>query len=113
MELKDIKSLGERLKYIRKEKELSQSDLAKLAGTTQQAIQQAEAGKARNPRYLSRLAQEIGVPFSWLSLNVVSDEDGKGAYLSAQESEFLNSFKAMDDENQEIILKLMKSRTKK
>ena len=113
MELKNIKSLAGRLKYVREELDLSQADLARMAGTTQQAIQQAEAGKARNPRYLAKLAQELGIPFSWLSLNVMSDDHQSGTILSAKENEFLSNFKAMDKENQDIILKLMKARTKK
>ena len=65
--------LSDRIKYIRKLRDLSQAQLAEMAGTTQQAIQQAEKGRARQPRYLHQLAQALGVPANWM---VVGEEIG-------------------------------------
>jgi transcriptional regulator with XRE-family HTH domain len=110
MKIKDIKSLAGRLRYIRDEMGLSQAELAALAKTTQQAIQQAESGKARNPRYLPLLAREIGVPFEWLSLNVIEGSAPK--HLSEKDTEFLQTFKAMPKKEQDFMLDLMKSRSK-
>ena len=50
MKFKKMSKLSARLKYIRAHHDLSQAELAEKAGTTQQAIQQAEKGKARQPR---------------------------------------------------------------
>lgn len=113
MELKDIKKLSDRLKYIRKNLGLSQAELAELAQTTQQAIQQAETGKALNPRYLPVLSRAIGVPYEWLALNVLTAEQAETKPLSAQENELLDSFKAMPKKDQNLMLELIKSRAKK
>ncbi len=113
MDLKDIKPLSDRLKYIRTCLGLSQAELAELAQTTQQAIQQAETGKALNPRYLPVLARAVGVPYEWLALNVMQPQQGETKPLTAQESELLDSFKAMPKKDQKLMLELMKSREKK
>ena len=42
--------------------------LGKLVGTTQQAIQQAEMGKARQPRYLHVIARELDIPVDWIDV---------------------------------------------
>ena len=112
MQLKDIPSLAGRLQYIRQELDLSQSALAELAGTTQQAIQQAESGRARHPRYLPLLAQKTGIPFEWLSLNAMPQDGEESVILSLRENEVLDKFKDMDKKDQDLILDLMASRAK-
>lgn len=112
MELKNIKTLAGRLKYVRDQLDLSQAELAEFAQTTQQAIQQAESGKARNPRYLPQLSKAVGVPYEWLALNVLSPEQLETLPLSAQENELLSSFKAMPKKDQTLMLELMRSRRK-
>lgn len=98
--------------YIRQELDLSQAQLAKIAGTTQQAIHIAESGKARNPRYLPRLAQKIGVPFEWLALNVLPPDPKKAVHLSAREGEFLSEFRTIPRKEQDLLLQLIRSRKK-
>lgn len=115
MQLKSIPDLAERLKYIRKIKGLSQIDLASLAGTTQQAIQQAESGKAQNPRYLHKIALECNVPYEWLTMNLVPDNKGKSGQTSGfseKGKDVLDSFFAMPKKDQALILELMKGRSK-
>lgn len=112
--LKSIPKLAERLKYVRLVKGLSQADLAGIAGTTQQAIQQAETGKARQPRYLHRIAKELGVPFEWLAFNDVpssSKVSGKPG-LTERENEVLSGFRAMSRKEQNLILTVIKARGK-
>lgn len=111
--LKDIPDLADRLKYIRKIKELSQIDLAELCETTQQAIQQAEAGKAQNPRYLHKLALALDIPYEWLTMNLVGPKKVSAQGLSEKKSEVLDSFYAMPKKEQALILDLMKARRKK
>lgn len=116
MNLKSIPSLAERLKYIRKFKDLSQIELAELAGTTQQAIQQAESGKAQNPRYLHKIALELDVPYEWLTMNLVPDSKAKPAAsggFADKDRDVLDSFFAMPRKDQALMLELMKSRQKK
>ena len=108
--------LSERLKYIRAHYGLSQAELADKAGTTQQAIQQAEKGKARQPRYLHRLAQELDIPIDWMIVGdavkkqtiIVPEEKG----FSDQSSDVLDQFFAMPKEDQKLMYELMKSRKK-
>lgn len=116
MNLKSIPTLADRLKYIRKMKDLSQIELAELAGTTQQAIQQAESGKAQNPRYLHKIALELGIPYEWLTMNLVPEAKGKtasSAGLAEKGREVLDHFYAMPKKDQALMLELMRSRQKK
>lgn len=111
--LKNIPELSERLKYIRETKGLSQVELAKIAGTTQQAIQQAEAGKARNPRYLHKLALALDIPYEWLTMNVMPDRKSKDVGgFSEKGKDVLDTFYAMPKKDQTLLLELMKSRRK-
>lgn len=110
--LKDIPALADRLIYIRTVKGLTQADLAMLAGTSQQAIQQAESGKARSPRYLPRLAKALDIPVEWLALNEMPSQDAPRG-MSEQDDEVLSSFKSMPPSDQQLILELMKSRGRK
>lgn len=112
MELKDIKTLSGRLKYIRKEMGLSQVDVAKMAKTTQQAIQQAEVGKARNPRYLARLAKQLGIPHEWLALNVIDVQSKETNVLTARENELVSNFRDISKKEQDLMIELIKSRKK-
>lgn len=108
--------LSERLKYIRKLYNLSQTELAEKAGTTQQAVQQAEKGKARQPRYLHKLAQELDIPVDWMIFGEESGGKKSGSSakgLNDQSSEVLDSFFAMPEKDQKLIYELMQSRRKK
>jgi transcriptional regulator with XRE-family HTH domain len=114
--LKNLPSLADRLKYIRKVMGLSQQDLAEIGQTTQQAIQQAESGKARSPRYLHRIAHDLAIPYEWLTMNLMPGE----AKQTAAEKGFaekgqmvLDSFFSMPKKDQELLLELMKSRRDK
>jgi transcriptional regulator with XRE-family HTH domain len=111
--LKNIPDLAERLKYIRKIKGLSQIELAELCGTTQQAIQQAEAGKARNPRYLHKMALALDIPSEWLSMNLMPGKKAATPGFSDKGKDVLETFFAMPKKEQALMLELMKSRQKK
>lgn len=115
MNYKHMPKLSERLKYIRSEFDLSQVELAEKAGTTQQAIQQAEKGKARQPRYLHRLAQELEIDVDWVVFGEVSQNQKKhttqiNAGLNDQSSDVLDSFFSMPEKDQKLIYELMQSR---
>lgn len=112
-DLKNIPDLSARLKYVREVHGLSQVDLAQIAGTTQQAIQQAESGKARNPRYLHKLALALDIPYEWLTMNVMPDKKAKEMTgFSERGRNVLDTFYAMPKKDQTLILELMKSRNK-
>lgn len=59
-------SFGERLKYLRNKAGLSQAELADKLKCTQQAIQRAEAGLSRQPRFAHEAAQLLNSTFDWL-----------------------------------------------
>lgn len=52
-------SLAERIKQKRLELGLTQTELAELAGTTQQGIVSVESGRTKRPRYLLELARAL------------------------------------------------------
>lgn len=111
--LKNIPDLADRLKHIREAKGLSQIQLAEICETTQQAIQQAEAGKARNPRYLHKLALALDIPYEWLTMNVQPEKKpSKVTGFSERGNEVLDSFYAMPKKDQTLLLELMKTRRK-
>lgn len=114
--LKNLPDLADRLIYVRRLKDLTQAELAQIAKTTQQAIQQAESGKARNPRYLARLSQALDIPHEWLALNMMPGKvpgRPRGGGMGEKGGEVLQSFYAMPKKDQDLMLALMKSRGKK
>jgi transcriptional regulator with XRE-family HTH domain len=118
MKLKKMPKLSERLKYLRSYYNLSQVELAKKAHTTQQAIQQAEKGKARQPRYLHRLAQELEISVEWLVFGEAEEVKNKTALqkpsgLNDKSSDVLDSFFSMPEKDQKLIYELMQSRKDK
>ena len=120
MKFKKMPKLSARLKYIRAHHDLSQAELAEKAGTTQQAIQQAEKGKARQPRYLHSLAQALEIDVDWLIFGEAAQtsepqqqKDMPVTGFSDKDSEVLDQFYAMPEKDQKLIYELMKSREKK
>lgn len=59
-------SIAKRTKDKRIALDLTQSELATLAGTTQQSIEQLESGKTKRPRFLPELANALHCDLSWL-----------------------------------------------
>lgn len=59
-------NIGIRVKNKRDALGLTQGQLAEKAGTSQQSIEQLEAGKTKRPRYLPELARALGVTIEWL-----------------------------------------------
>jgi len=62
------KGFGAVLKTLREEKGLTQAQLAKAAGTTQEYVAMLETGVRKNPTIetLKRLAKALGVPVTEL-----------------------------------------------
>jgi len=53
--------VGEQLRTRRKLLELTQTEVADLAGTTQRSVSQAEAGKAAGLELYARIAEVLGM----------------------------------------------------
>ncbi|UAN58989.1 helix-turn-helix domain-containing protein [Serratia sp. JSRIV004] len=71
-----MESLSDRLKQKRIELNLTQAQLAELAGTKQQTIQQVESGTTKRPRVLVELAQALKCDPIWL---LYGNSGGKAA----------------------------------
>jgi transcriptional regulator with XRE-family HTH domain len=113
---KKMPKLSDRLKYIRQRHNLSQAELAQKAGTTQQAIQQAEKGKARQPRYLHKMAHALDIPVDWLIFGeqeAAQKSSKKTKGLNDKSAEVLESFFSMPEKDQKLIYELMQSRRDK
>ncbi len=111
---KNIPDLAGRLRHVREAMGLSQIELAKIATTTQQAIQQAESGKAKNPRYLHKLSLILDIPYEWLTMNImpVREKPGTAHGFSDKGRDVLDNFYAMPKKDQALLLELMKTRAK-
>lgn len=59
-------TLASRLRYARERKGITQEELAKLAGTTQQNIQNIEGGVVKRPRKIDAIAKALGQSPAWL-----------------------------------------------
>jgi transcriptional regulator with XRE-family HTH domain len=59
-------TISQRLKQKREEMNLSQSQLATLAGMRQQSVQAIEAGETKRPRFLVELARALECDPYWL-----------------------------------------------
>ncbi|MBQ0215390.1 helix-turn-helix transcriptional regulator [Proteus vulgaris] len=59
-------SIAKRTKDKRIALGLTQSELATLANTTQQSIEQLESGKTKRPRFLPELAKALNCDLAWL-----------------------------------------------
>jgi transcriptional regulator with XRE-family HTH domain len=115
---KNLPKLSDRLKYIRQVKNLTQAECAQMIGTTQQALQQAETGKARQPRYLHMMARVLSVSFEWLAFNDMPlDMPGKKqnmkAQLSERESDVISQFRSLTKREQDLILSIMNTHSTK
>ena len=62
----ELRTLGERLCYKRKQRGWTQQELAERAGTNQAVIQKIENGKSLRPRKLDDIAQALDVSPAWL-----------------------------------------------
>ena len=68
------RSLGDRLRCIRREKGLTQSQLASLANTNQSVIQKIENNRSLRPRKINEIAAALEVSPSWLMFGDESHE---------------------------------------
>ncbi len=72
----NVMTIAERLKHAREKRDLTQQQLAKIAGVTQSTIANIENGIRQKPRAIISIAKALAVDPGWL-------ESGKGqAYPS-------------------------------
>lgn len=74
-----VMSIGERVRKARKEKELTQDQLASKVGVRQSTISELEKGDSTSTTYIASIAAALGVSALWL-------ETGKGPQHVTPES---------------------------
>ncbi len=75
--------VGDRLKNIREEQNLTQSALAKKIGVQQSTINDIESGKTKRSKYLLAIAGELSVDPDWLASGI-GDIRGMGVEVVQQ-----------------------------
>jgi transcriptional regulator with XRE-family HTH domain len=100
-------SLGERIKQLRKQLNMSQSELAEKVGISYAQVGRYETKGAQPPaETLKKIADALGVSPDYLIYGA-SDEKAKNKLSDA---ELINQFKAieeMDDDDKNVIKKLI------
>lgn len=105
MGISTSKKIGERLRDLRKRRDLTQEQLAVIVDVTFQQIQKYENGSTRmNTDKLQAVAQALGVPIS-----AFFDEDNHDErLLSSQELNLIRSFRELpNSEVREFVLEVL------
>lgn len=69
-----LNTLGLRVKYLRRQKEWTQEQLAIECGSTQGVIQKIENGKSLQPRIIMQLARALEVDAQWLQFGCLHND---------------------------------------
>ena len=96
--------IAERLKTLRKTRNISVYQLSKLSGVSETHIRDLERGD-RNPSFdtLSRLAEPLGI-----SLSEFFNENADIVYLSDEEKELVDRFRQLSKDRSDSLLCLLK-----
>lgn len=102
-------TIGERIKWLRGERGMSQAELARLIGIKPQSLGGIELGKSKSPsaQTLLRLAAALDANPEWII-------HGRGTHdmasiPAATEAEFVKAYRALSPEHQAAILAAAKS----
>lgn len=102
-----MNNLGDRVKDLRKQKNLSQSELAEMVGISYAQIGRYETKGSQPPaETLKKIADALGVSPDFLIYGTSDDK----AKTKLTDAELINQFKAietMDDEDKNVIKKLI------
>ena len=88
---KYMDTLGSRLRRRRRERGLTQEQLAIKAGTNQAVIQKIENGKSLRPRKINEIAKVLGVNPAWLMFG------DRSATLSTEAVELAEAWETLPD----------------
>lgn len=114
----ELKTLGNRLKWVREKRGLSQEDVATAAKVSQGTIGNLESGHRQKPRDLLAIARAVKAFPLWL-------ESGKGPWdasaepanvfetLTPSERGLLEDFRSMTDSDQEELTREIEIRAAK
>ena len=94
-----LRTLGERLRYRRRQMGWTQEQLAVQAGTNQAVIQKIENGKSLRPRKIDEIASVLEVNPAWLMFG-----DDKATPLTDEARELAEMWMALSDHDRARIL---------
>lgn len=102
-----MSNLGDRIKDLRKQKNLSQSELAEMVGISYAQIGRYETKGSQPPaETLKKIADTLGVSPDFLIYGTADDK----AKTKLTDADLINQFKAietMDEEDKNVIKKLI------
>ncbi len=78
----NVNTLGSRLRYARKLRQLTQAALAHSCGLSQSAIANYESDSRRNPKDVFRIAEALNVEAAWLAMGTEPMERQAGPHVS-------------------------------
>ena len=98
----------DRLKEARKEKGLSQADLAKILGIGTSTVSGYETG-TRDPSMsaLNQIMQALGVDANFIFQDEIAGNPSTGPVLSEEEQELLDGYHALNSANKNLLLRTM------
>lgn len=104
-------TIGSRIKQARQSLGLSQAELADALGITRSACSQWEADVGTGPRRvrLERLAELLEVSYEWLATGRDEVRDDTPRYLSADQEELLQRFRALKPRQREALLVFLRT----
>lgn len=98
-----LRTLGERLRYRRRQMGWTQEQLAVQAGTNQAVIQKIENGKSLRPRKIDEIASVLDVNPAWLMFG-----DDKATPLTDEARELAELWMGLSDHDRNRILNEVK-----
>lgn len=104
--------LGNKLKKLRKEKKLTQSELSKILGLSENYIAKVESGVKPSMETFRKLADFFQVPIEYL----VSESEDNAVVIPVQNKEVLDALMEVDKmehEDQKLVLDVVKVIMKK
>ena len=103
---------GARLRGLRRARGLTQEELAQATGVSRSAVAQWETGRAGLANKLQEIAAALKVPTRDLRLRVIPTDPFARQQLRADEGNLLMNFRALELEDQELIVRLLHRLTK-
>lgn len=104
-----MNTIGSRIRRVRKEKKLTQAQLASMVGISQSTLAELESGESKMPssETLMGLAKQLGISQAW----IMTGKDGEIEALSDEDHAFLTLAKGLRAEQRRAVYELMRSMT--
>ena len=96
--------LASRLIEARKSSGMSQTELAKKAGTSQQSVQQIESGFVQSPRNIHDLAKVLNIEASWLQFG---DKEESKFFMHYEEEKILKNYRTLSKTDKKLVKQLI------